>query len=313
VSRFLILGGNGQLGWELQRSLSPLGEVIAIDRRGMVTFNMPMTDMDSTKPFCGDLGRPDELRGTIRRLKPDVVVNAAAYTAVDRAETEPAVAYAINAVAPGAIALECAEIDCCLIHYSTDYVFDGMGSTPWDEASRPSPLNVYGQTKLEGERQIGASGCRHLVLRTSWLYSARGSNFALRILGLARERSSLSVVADQIGAPTRADLLADITAHAVRVALNDSGASGVYHVAASGETSWYGFASTLIERARLRGWTLGLSEGGLRPIPSSEYATPARRPLNSRLDCRRLERTFGLRMPSWESGAARLLDELAPA
>lgn len=313
MSRFLIFGGNGQLGWELQRSLSPLGEVIAIDRRGMVTFNMPMTDIVSTKPFHGDLGRPDELRGTIRRLKPDVVVNAAAYTAVDRAEAEPAVAYAINAVAPGAMAQECAEIGCWLIHYSTDYVFDGMGSTPWGEASRTSPLNVYGQTKLEGERQIDASGCRHLVLRTSWLYSARGSNFARRILGLARERSSVSVVADQVGAPTPADLLADVTAHAIRHALGNPGSSGVYHVAASGETSWYGFASTLIEHARRRGWTLSLSGAGLRPVPSSEYATAARRPLNSRLDCRKLERTFELRMPSWESGAERLLDELVPA
>jgi dTDP-4-dehydrorhamnose reductase len=308
--RILLLGRNGQLGWELQRSLAPLGELIALDRTGGTAFSTG--SHAGTAALCGDLGRPEDLQATVRLLRPDVVVNAAAYTAVDRAESEPDVADAINVAAPGRLGAVCAELDACLVHYSTDYVFDGSGERRWREDDPTGPLGVYGKTKLEGERRIRTSGCRHLILRTSWVYAARGTNFAKTILRLAGERDALRVIDDQFGAPTGADLLADATAHAVRSLEARSELAGTYHVTASGETSWFDYARFLVEGARARGWDMKAGPKGISPVPTSAYPTAARRPLNSRLDCTRFERAFGLGLPCWQFGVERLLNELKP-
>ncbi|WP_140633020.1 dTDP-4-dehydrorhamnose reductase [Methylibium rhizosphaerae] len=295
--KLLLLGKNGQVGWELQRALAPLGEVTALDRQGHDGMH-------------GDLSRLDALRETVGRLRPDVIVNAAAYTAVDKAESEPDVARVLNAEAPAVLAQEAAASGAWLVHYSTDYVFDGSGSTPRDESAATAPLSVYGQTKLEGERAIAASGCRHLVFRTSWVYAARGANFAKTMLRLAADRDQLRIVADQIGAPTGADLIADVTAHAVRHALREPDAAGLYHLAAGGEVSWHGYACHVIEWARARGHAVKVAAGAVQAIPSNEYPTPARRPLNSRLSTRRLEETFGLALPAWQAGVDRMLSEV---
>jgi len=313
VRRVLLLGKGGQLGWELLRSLAPLGEVIALDRRGNAVSSQRNGGLKIDTVLCGDLSRPTELETTVRLLKPDCIVNAAAYTEVDKAESVPEVARLINAEAPGTLARVGAELGAWLIHYSTDYVFDGTGSVPWREDDTPGPLGAYGQTKLEGEERIRASGCRHLILRTSWVYAARRVNFARTILRLAGQRDTLQVVDDQIGSPTGADLLADTTAHAVRAVTQTPELAGTYHVAASGETSWYEYARFVIESARARGWTLKVSADGLIPVPSSAYVTPARRPYNSRLDCTKLEKTLGLCLPSWKFGVARLIDALEPS
>lgn len=295
--KLLLLGKNGQVGWELQRALAPLGELTALDRHGDGGLH-------------GDLSRPDALRETVRRLRPDVIVNAAAYTAVDKAESEPDVARVLNAEAPAVLAQEAAASGAWLVHYSTDYVFDGSGSAPRDESAPAAPLSVYGQTKLEGERAIAASGCRHLVFRTSWVYAARGGNFAKTMLKLAAERDVLRIVADQIGAPTGADLIADVTAHALRQAMQEPRASGLYHLAASGETSWHGYACHVIEWARARGHAVKVAAAAVQAIPSNEYPTPARRPLNSRLSTRSLQETFSLALPDWQAGVNRMLSEV---
>lgn len=308
MTRLLLLGRNGQLGWELQRSLAPLGELVALDRLGT-----PATDRGDGVlgvSLCGDLGQPDALRDTVRALKPDVIVNAAAYTAVERAESEPELARAINSLGPGMLARTSAELDAFLIHYGTDYVFDGTGSGAWREDDATGPLGVYGLTKLEGECQIRHSGCRHLILRTSWVYATRGDNFPRTVLRLAAQRDALNVVGDQIGAPTGAELLADVTAHALRAVVREPGLAGTYHVAASGETSRFDYASYVVNGARARGLTLRLAPEGLARVPTSNYRTVARYPLNSRLDCHRFEQAFGLRMPSWTHGVERFLDEL---
>ena len=272
--KILLLGKSGQLGWELQRALAPLGELVALDR-------------DSPAPLSADLSQPESLAATVRAVAPDVIVNAAAYTAVDKAESEPALARAVNAAAPGALAREAAACGAWLVHYSTDYVFDGSGSAPRDESAATGPLNVYGRTKLEGEETIRASGCRHLLLRTSWVYGVRGGNFARTMLRLAQERETLKVVDDQIGAPTGADLLADLTAHMIRAARADASLSGTYHAVAGGETSWHGYASHVIAWARAAGLPLRVTEGGIQAVPSSEFPLPARRPLSSRLSTAR--------------------------
>jgi dTDP-4-dehydrorhamnose reductase len=309
VRRILLLGRNGQLGWELQRALAPLGELIALDRSGArsaaVAANGPFVGL------CADFERPEELAVTMRAVRPQIIVNAAAYTAVDRAESEPETARAINARAPGVLAEASAELGACLIHYSSDYVFDGSGSRPWNEDDLTGPLGVYGLTKLEGERRIRQSGCRHLILRTSWVYATRGSNFPKAMLRLAAERVTLKVVDDQVGAPTGAELLADATAHALKAVAAEPGLAGTYHLTASGETSLLDYARFVIEGARARGGNMKLAPGGLVGVPSSGYPTVARRPLNSRLDCSRFERAFGLRMPHWTQGVERLLDEIA--
>ena len=296
--KILLLGKNGQVGWELQRALAPLGEVVALDRR--------------TLP-AADLSDPESLAAIVRDVRPDAIVNAAAHTAVDKAESEAALARAVNTTAPAVLAREAAALGAWLVHYSTDYVFDGSGTAPWTESAPVAPLSVYGQTKADGEAAIRLSGCRHLVFRTSWVYAARGGNFAKTMLRLARERDRLTVVADQFGAPTGADLIADVTAHALRTAVSRPEVSGTYHLVAAGETSWHGYARHVIEHARAAGQDLRVPANAIEPVPTSAFPTPARRPANSRLDTTRLRNTFGLTLPSWQSGVDRLLAEvLAP-
>jgi len=301
--KILLLGPNGQVGWELQRSLAPLGELIALDRHSV--------------DLCGDLGNLADLAATVQRVRPDVIVNAAAHTAVDKAESEPELARTLNALAPGVLAREAAGLGALLVHYSTDYVFDGSGQRPWAESDAPAPLNVYGHTKLEGEQLIQAAGPRHLILRTSWVYAARGGNFAKTMLRLARERDSLDVIDDQWGAPTGAELIADASAHAIRQVLQRPADAGLYHLTASGETSWYGYANMVLASAESS--RAAIKDEASRPPPlkariaspiaTSAYPTPARRPLNSRLDTRKLQTTFGLTLPPWQAGVARMLAE----
>ena len=294
--RILLLGKNGQVGWELQRSLAALGELIALDR--------------SSSNYCGDLSQPQQLAETIKQLQPAWIVNAAAYTAVDKAETETALAYTINAEAPAAIAQAAQQIGARLLHYSTDYVFNGSGEQAWQETDPVAPLSVYGTSKLAGEQAIQAAGCQHLIFRTSWVYAARGANFAKTMLRLAQQRDSLSVINDQIGAPTGAELLADVSAHALRLAGQNSQLSGIYHLAASGQTSWYDYASFVLEYAERAGISLTVKADAIQAIPTSAYPTPAQRPLNSRLNCSKLEQHFNLRLPAWQQGVSRMLQEI---
>jgi dTDP-4-dehydrorhamnose reductase len=297
--RILLLGCDGQVGWELQRSLQPLGEVVALDFQ--------------SRGLSADFSKPDSLAATVAAVQPGLIVNAAAHTAVDKAESEPALAQAINADAPGVLARAAAASGAWLVHYSTDYIFDGSGDQPRGEDAPTGPLSVYGRTKLDGERQIRASGCRHLILRTSWVYAARGGNFAKTMLRLAGTKSELNVIDDQVGAPTGADLLADLTALMLRAAAARPELAGTYHAAAAGATSWHGYARLVIETARERGVPLTLPADALHPIPTSAYPTPAARPLNSRLDTRKLREAFGLHLPDWESGVRRMLAEILPA
>lgn len=291
----LLLGKNGQVGWELQRALAPLGKVTALDRH-------------STK-YCGDLANSDELANTIRALKPDVIVNAAAYTAVDKAESEPMLARQINADTLAMMASEANKLGAWLVHYSTDYVFNGEGSTPWREDDITAPLNVYGATKLAGENFITQICPQHLIFRTSWVYGARGNNFAKTMLRLAKERAELGVINDQIGAPTSAELIADCTAHAIRTVSNQgSSLAGIYHLAASGETSWHDYAAYVFAHAREQGVALKLTT--LNAIATADYATPAQRPLNSRLNTQKLSAAFGLTLPPWQQGVERMLNEI---
>ena len=295
--KILLFGESGQVGWELQRSLAPLGEVIAPTR-------------DAAGDITGDISNLDALATTIRRLQPDIIVNAAAYTAVDKAETAPALAHTINAQAPGVMAAEARKLNAAwLVHYSTDYVYDGSGSTPWIETSPTGPMSVYGRTKLEGDKHV-AAWHKHLILRTSWVYAARGQNFAKTMLKLAKERDSLKVIADQIGAPTGAELLADVTAHALRTLHAKPELAGLYHLAAGGETSWHGYACHVIEFARRQGVEIKLKAADIKPIPATEYPLPAVRPYNSRLDTRKVKAAFGMNLPDWELGVERMLREI---
>lgn len=296
--KILLLGCKGQVGWELQRSLSVLGEVVALG-------SAPAT---STDGLCGDLGDLDGLGRTVRRVAPDIIVNAAAYTAVDRAETEPERAHAINALAPGVLALEAQRLGAWLVHYSTDYVFDGSGSTPWKEDDRCAPLSVYGSTKRAGELVVAACA-KHLILRTSWVYAARGGNFAKTMLRLAAERESLTVIDDQIGAPTSAELLADVTAHALRAAMAQPELAGTYHCAADGQTSWRGYAQFVLTQARAMGAVLKAGPEQVQATSTALYPTPAQRPLNSRLDTEKLRSAFSLHLPLWQIGVQRMLQE----
>jgi dTDP-4-dehydrorhamnose reductase len=295
--KILLLGKNGQVGWELQRALAPLGELIALD-------------FDSPGPLGADFSKPESLAATVRAVAPQIIVNAAAHTAVDKAESEPELARAINASTPGVLAREAVAIGAWLVHYSTDYVFDGSGSTPWLEDSPTGPLSVYGQTKLEGENAIRASGVRHLIFRTSWVYAARGGNFAKTMLRLAKERDKLTVINDQIGAPTGADLLADITAHALRAAQQQPVLSGTYHAVASGETSWHGYAKHVVEFARNAGQPIKVAADAIEPVPTSAFPTSAKRPGNSRMNTRKLQETFGFALPPWQAGVERMLTEV---
>lgn len=291
--RILLTGANGQVGWELQRTLSSLGEVIALDSRAM------------------NLADAAAVRQKLRDIAPAIIVNPAAYTAVDKAESEPERAHAVNAIAPGILAEEADKLGALLVHYSTDYVFNGSGDIPWREDDACNPINVYGVTKLAGERAIQATDCRHLIFRTSWVYGARGSNFLLTMRRLMRERPELKIVADQIGAPTWCRDLAEATAQIVsQISSPASGLDpmqpwGVYHMTNAGETSWHRFAQAI---QALDSHDETRMPTRLLPIPSSDYPTPARRPLNSRLDNDRLQRAFGLRLQDWHAALALCME-----
>jgi dTDP-4-dehydrorhamnose reductase len=297
--KILLLGCGGQVGWELQRALSPLGELIALD------FNAEA----NPQQLCGSFSDLAGLAQTVQTVKPDLIVNAAAHTAVDKAESETEFARSLNALAPGVLAAEAAKLGAWMVHYSTDYVFDGSGSKPWQEDDATGPLSVYGRTKLEGEQAVAANP-RHLILRTSWVYGARGGNFAKTMLRLAGERETLNVIDDQFGAPTSAELLADVTAHAVRAAMQKPELAGLYHCVAAGETNWHGYTRFVLEKALALGWTLKAGPDQVGATSTASYPTPAQRPLNSRLNTAKLEQAFGLRMPQWQDGVARMLTEI---
>lgn len=293
--KILVTGSAGQVGWELVRSLQPLGYVVAAGRE------------------MADLANPEQLRLFIQAVEPDVIVNAAAYTAVDKAESEPDSAFLINAKAPALLAEEAAKAKALLIHYSTDYVFDGSKSGAYRETDAPCPINVYGHSKLAGEEAIQAAGCDYLIFRTSWVYASRGHNFVKTVLRLAKEREQLNIVADQAGAPTWARLIAGTSACALKQALlereNGHFEPGVFHLTASGETSWHGFAEIIVDLAREQG--ASLLAGKINPIPASAYPVPAARPQNSRLDVTKLEQRFGLHMPDWQDCLALCLQEFS--
>ena len=287
--KILLLGKNGQVGYELQRTLAPLGEVTALGRQ----------ELDLTDTLA--------IRSAVRTTKPDLIVNAAAYTAVDKAESEPELAMAVNGTAPGILAEEAALANAYLVHYSTDYVFDGTKTTPYTEEDTPNPVNTYGKSKLAGEEAIISTGCRHLILRTSWVYSLRGSNFLLTILRLAAERDELSIVNDQHGAPTWSRMIAEATALIIATARAYKRAEGIYHLTATGETTWHGFATAIINQAATRG--LLASKPALKAISSADYQTAAQRPKNSLLNCSALYNTYGIKLPDWGTSLDLALDE----
>ena len=292
--RLLLTGKNGQVGFELQRALAPLGEVIAVDR---------MT--------C-DLQDHYALRETVRRLKPDVIVNPAAYTAVDRAEVEPEKAFAVNATALEILGEEASRTGALVVHYSTDYVFSGSAPHYYTEDDTTDPQSVYGKCKLAGELALQASAARHLIFRTSWVLGAHGGNFAKTMLSLAETRDELKVVADQIGAPTSASLIADVSALLIRDAVREPETFpyGLYHLAAGGETNWHAYACYVIETARGLGKSLRVEPSAVRPIPAAEYPTPAKRPANSRLNTTKLRETFGINLPQWPAGVNHVLQQM---
>ncbi len=303
--KILLLGKNGQVGQALQRTLAPLGELVALDRA------------QGSDGLCGDLGQPECLAATIRQLRPDVIVNAAAYTAVDKAESEPEQARLINAHAPGVLAREAEALGAWLIHYSTDYVFNGSGTEPWQETDPTAPLNVYGQTKLEGELRVQAACTRHLIFRTSWVSAAHGSNFAKTMLKLAQERERLTVINDQWGAPTGAELIASVTAAAIqqvfektKLNANQDALAGVYHLVAAGETNWHAYASHVISQAKALRPDLPWAVQEIAPVPSSAFVTAAQRPHNSRLNTYKLQAAFGINLPDWQHGVDSMLAEI---
>ena len=293
--RFFITGANGQLGFELQRALAPLGEVMACSRDA-----------------C-DLSNPDSIRAAVRAVKPDVIFSAGAYTAVDKAEAEPDLARAVNTSAPGILGEEAAKRGALVIHYSTDYVFDGAKSSAYYEEDATNPLGLYGKTKLEGEKALAASGADHLIFRTSWVFGAHGKNFIKTILRLASSRDELRIVADQFGAPTGASLLADASTHIAARYLRDGRGNfpfGLYHLAAGGETSWHGFAQHIVAKATAADLKLQATPERILPITTPEYPTPAARPENSRLDTSKFRTAFGLHLPDWKHGVDQVVDVL---
>lgn len=294
--KILLLGKNGQVGWELQRSLAALGELIALDRHDL--------------QYCGDLADQVGIVRTLQAIRPTVIVNAAAYTAVDKAENDVEAALSTNAQAPGLLASQARKIGACLVHYSTDYVFDGSGNHPWRESDVTAPLNVYGRSKLEGEAAIIESGCNHLILRTSWVYGAMGQNFAKTILRLAQEREQLTIINDQFGAPTGAELLADITAQIIPKLLINPELSGMYHVSSQGEATWYAYAKLILAFAREKQIPIKVSSESMVPVATKDFATAAIRPLNSRLSTEKFRDTFQLYLPPWQNGVIRMLTEL---
>jgi dTDP-4-dehydrorhamnose reductase len=296
--KLLLLGANGQVGWELQRALAPLGDLVICDHR-QADFSQPLT-----------------LVTLVQQCQPDIIVNAAAYTAVDKAESDVETARLVNATSVGVLAEQARLLGALLVYYSTDYIFDGSQSGPQPEQTSAAPLNVYGKTKLEGEQLIHSSGCRHLILRTSWVYAARGHNFAKTMLRLACERDELRVVSDQIGTPTSAELIADTTALMLQRMVFDPElarhACGTYHLVAGGHTSWHEYTCFIIRTARELGMQLKVVESRIYPIHAAEFAGAAARPTNSRLDNRKLQSTFHLQLPHWQHHAARMLQEIVP-
>ena len=291
--KILLLGKNGQVGSELQRSLAPLGELLALDR--------------SSTSHCGDLSNLEGLVETVREFRPDVVVNAAAYTAVDKAETDSETAFLVNELAPEALASVCAAIGAYLVHFSTDYVFDGSGQKPWLETDATAPLNVYGHSKLAGEKGIAEQGAKHVIFRTSWVYGTEGGNFAKTMLRLAQERERMTVINDQFGAPTAAALLADVTALALQAS---QPLTGIYHLAAAGETTWYAYADYVLAKAKQIKPSLNYAVRDFVAVPTSDFPTPAARPLNSRLNCSRLEQALQLKLPLWQAGVDAMLTKI---
>lgn len=291
--KILLLGKNGQVGSELQRSLAPLGELLALDR--------------SSTSHCGDLSNLEGLVETVREFRPDVVVNAAAYTAVDKAETDSQTAFLVNELAPEALASICAAIGAYLVHFSTDYVFDGSGQKPWLETDVTAPLNVYGHSKLAGEKGIAEQGAEHVIFRTSWVYGTEGGNFAKTMLRLAQERERMTVINDQFGAPTAAALLADVTALALKAS---QPLTGIYHLAAAGETTWYAYAEYVLAKAKQLKPSLNYAVRDFVAVPTSDFPTPAARPLNSRLNCSRLEQALQLKLPPWQAGVDAMLTKI---
>lgn len=285
--KILLLGANGQVGWELSRSLMPLGEVVPI-----------------TRAQC-DLSRPETLSAIVNEIKPDVIVNAAAYTAVDKAEEEEELATIINGTSVGVLAEEARKHNALFVHYSTDYVFDGTKSESYTEEDTPNPINAYGRSKLVGEEAIQQVGCDHLILRTIWVYATRGKNFLKTMLRLAQEREELKIVADQYGAPTWARNIADVTAHVLTAAQRERHlgefSSGIYHLCASGETTWHGFASAIIERASQLAPPGSIKTVRVLPIATKDYPVPAARPKNSKIDSSSLTARFGFTMPDWQN------------
>ncbi|RKQ40741.1 dTDP-4-dehydrorhamnose reductase [Enterobacter sp. R1(2018)] len=293
----LLFGKMGQVGWELQRALAPLGNIIAVD--------VHSTD------YCGDFSNPEGVAETVRRVKPDVIVNAAAHTAVDKAESEREFAQLLNSTSVQAIAKEAEKLNAWLVHYSTDYVFPGNGEKPWCETDETAPLNVYGETKLAGEIAVQRYCAKHLIFRTSWVYAGKGNNFAKTMLRLAKEREELAIINDQFGAPTGAELLADCTAHAITTALRKSEVAGLYHLVASGTTTWFDYANLVFAEAKNAGLELAVKT--TNPVPTTAYPTPAQRPHNSRLDTSKFQQTFNLTLPCWDVGVKRMLAELFAA
>lgn len=294
--KILLTGKNGQVGFELQRALAPLGEVVALGHAE-----------------C-DLSSVQSIRDVVRQAQPQIIVNAAAYTAVDKAETDQSTAYAVNGIAPGILGEEARKLGALVVHYSTDYVFDGSKATAWDENDTPNPQGAYGKSKWQGEQALQESGAHCIILRTSWVFGAHGGNFAKTMLRLAADRETLNVVADQFGAPTSSALIADVSAQIIaqyRTCTNASGFPfGLYHLAAGGETQWCEYARTVIDAAQVAGKPIKLKAEGIRAISTADYPLPAPRPANSRLDTRKLQSTFSLMLPNWQTGLAHVLQQI---
>ncbi|MFK3846275.1 dTDP-4-dehydrorhamnose reductase [Stenotrophomonas sp. NPDC078853] len=294
----LVFGGNGQVGQELLRALAPLGQVVATTRSGVLP--------DGSACEVADFNQPDSLHALLDRVRPDIVVNAAAYTAVDKAEQDVEDAFRANAESPGIIARWCAAAGVPFVHYSTDYVFDGEGTAPYREDQPTAPLGVYGTSKRDGEDAVRAAGGRHLIFRTAWVYASHGANFLRTMLRVGAERDALRVVADQVGTPTPAALIADVTAEALQ---HTGGLSGTWHLTASGQTSWHGFAEAIFAEALARGVLAKVPS--VEAIASAEYPTPAKRPSWSVLDNNKLQQDFGIALPAWQDGLKRVIGEIA--